>query len=120
MEKGFPYYAQPWTGSRWLSFDGGWPMFAPDSPACYAIYLDGVLSYIGQTASLRKRLAGHKIDLCRYSEHINSTWGQFDKITIKAHFGVKFGDWAMRELRLIRRLQPPLNCVGSIKRRATG
>lgn|SRR5579863_8856195 len=36
---------------------------------------------------------------------------------IKAHFGTRFGDWAMREVRLITYLRPRLNCVGSIRPR---
>jgi hypothetical protein len=106
--------------TRWHAFD----MLVdsldlPIRPACYAIYLNGSLRYIGQTANLRKRIAGHGIELARYSDSImTKEWGQFKACTIKANFGVRYGDWAMRELRLIRRLQPDLNCVGSIRRRA--
>lgn len=114
----FQFYPADWKGSRWITFDGEFPTRIPNIPACYVVYLDGALSYVGQTRGLRKRIYGHKIDLCRYSNHINSVWGQFNSITIKARFATKHGDWATRELRLIDRLQPELNCVGSVKRRA--
>lgn len=115
----FHFYPGDWRGSRWVSLDAGFPMMFPAKPACYVIYLDGVLSYIGQTNDLRKRMAGHGIDICRYSEGFDTPWGQYDDVVIKARFGSRFGDWAMREARLIARLQPPLNCVGSTRKRGT-
>lgn len=106
------------VGSQWETIDGeNGPLGFPPLPACYVIYLDGVLSYIGQTTNLRKRIAGHKIDICRYSNHVSSVWGQYRSIRVKVNFGTRYGDWAMRELRLIHRLQPRLNCVGSVKQR---
>lgn len=114
----FQFYPAEWQKSRWVAIDGSnGPLGAPPVPACYVIYLDGVLSYIGQTIDLRKRMAAHKIDVCRYSSHTNTCWGQFDQVIVKAHFGVRYGDWAMRELRLIRRLSPPMNFVGSTRKR---
>lgn len=114
----FQFYPADWRTSYWVKFDGCWPEEAPLQPCCYAIYFDGVLGYVGQTSNLRKRLYAHKIGMARYSEGVMSVWGGFDNITIKAHFGRRYGDWAMREVRLIKRLQPRFNCVGSTKRRA--
>lgn len=113
----FQFYPADWRGSCWITIDLG-TAIAPDKPACYAIYLEGQLSYVGQTANLRKRLAGHGVEISRYSDSYKTPWGCFKLVVIKARFGTRFGDWAMRELRLIERLQPPLNCVGSIRKRA--
>lgn len=113
----FQFYTCDWRGSRWVSLDAGFPMMLPAKPACYVIYLDGVLSYVGQTNDLRKRIRAHGIDLARYSDGYDTPWGQFDSVEIKARFGTVFGDWAMREARLIARLQPAMNCVGSTRRR---
>ena len=45
-------------------------------------------------------------------------WGSFKSVVIKARFASKNGDWAAREIRLIDRLQPQLNCVRGPKARA--
>jgi hypothetical protein len=111
----FRFYPPDWDGSRWVSFDG-W-VILPHQPACYVIYLDGELSYIGQTTDLSKRIAGHGIRIGYGSGYITNDWGYYDNVVIKARFSTRFGDWAMRELRLIARLQPRLNCVGSTRRR---
>src|ERR1700687_4512111 len=66
--------------------------------------------------ALRKRLYTHKIRIS-YGVGYVTAWGWFRSVTIKVRFGTRYGDWAMREARLINRLQPPLNCVGSIKKR---
>ena len=113
----FQFYPADWSGSRWVPVDLTFVCYTPDLPCCYAVYLDGRLRYIGQTTSLRKRLRGHKIDTARYSDGYRTAWGFFDKVAVKARFATKFGDWAMREMRLIRRLQPDLNCVGSTRKR---
>lgn len=117
--RAFQFYPGGWQGSRWVVFDQ--PEFfcadAPPKPACYVVYLNGALSYVGQTVDFKKRMACHGIDLCRYSEGYDTPWGQFDAVVVKARFATKMGDWAMRELRLIARLQPPMNCVGSTRRR---
>ena len=105
--------------SRWVSIDPDLLAVAPAAPACYVVYIDGRLGYIGQTNNLRRRMAGHGIDISRYSDSYRTPWGTARQIHIKANFGVRFGDWAMRELRLIRRLRPHLNCVGSTKVRGT-
>ena len=111
----FQFYPADWRGSRWVTFEGGARVF-PRKPACYAIYLDGVLSYIGQASDLATRISAHGIRQS-YSNDVMTKWGSFRSVVIKARFGTKMGDWAMREIRLIHRLQPPLNCVGAAKKR---
>lgn len=113
----FQFYPGDWRGSRWVEFDPAFACLAPAKPACYVVYLDGVLSYVGQTTDFRKRMSQHGIDLCRYSEGYDTPWGEFDDVIVKARFSSILGDWAMREIRLITRLQPPMNCVGSTRAR---
>lgn len=111
----FQFYPADWHGSKWIAFDGG-VQIVPRKPACYAIYLNGTLSYIGQCGDLAKRLSAHGIRL-PYGGGVITKWGAFQQVVIKARFGDKLGDWAMREIRLIDRLQPPLNCIGSVAKR---
>ena len=113
----FQFYPGDWRGTRWVLFDPSVSFGVPILPACYAVYLDGDMRYVGQTMNLRKRLQNHKIGLQRYSGGYQSPWGDAKKIIVKARFGSKFGDWAMREMRLINRLQPAGNCLGSIRKR---
>lgn len=107
----FQFYPADWRGSRWVSFEGGM-LSVPRKPACYVVYLDGELSYIGQCSDLAKRLSAHGIRV-GYGGGTFTKWGQFRSVVIKARFGVRLGDWAMREIRLIHRLQPRFNCVGA-------
>jgi hypothetical protein len=64
------------------------PGSLPKVAACYAIYVDGRLVYIGQ-----------------------APWGSGSRIVVKYRQSRKYGDWAMVELRLIRRLSPSGNRV---------
>lgn len=113
----FQFYPADWRGTRWISFDPATEVF-PRLPACYVIYLDGELSYVGQAADLAKRMSSHGIG-CGYGGSYLCKWGAFKKIVVKVRFSTIYGDWAMRELRLIRRLQPPRNCVGSVRQRGS-
>lgn len=104
--------------TKWIAFD--MQLFnnsLPRIPACYAIYLDGTLSYVGQTSDFGKRMSMHGIRLS-YGNAVITKWGTFESVVIKASFGGRLGEWAMREIRLIHRLQPRLNCVGSTRKRA--
>ena len=114
----FQFYPADWRGSRWVNFREPGAACFPRRPACYVVYLDGQLSYVGQASDLAKRISSHGIRLGYGSSYL-STWGQFKSIVVKARFCTRYGDWAARELRLIRRLQPRFNCVGStLKRKA--
>lgn len=113
------YYPPEWRGSKWLTFHVGVsdPLF-PRAPACYVVYLDGRLSYIGQASDLAVRMSAHGIRV-GYGAEVLTKWGSFRSVVVKARFSNRLGDWAMREIRLIHRLQPPLNCVGSTRARAS-
>jgi hypothetical protein len=108
------YYSDSHPGSKWISV-GVRP--AREMPACYAVYLDGSLSYIGQTTNLKKRFLNYGITT-GYGDSFVTPWGSFSTVRVKVRYASKYGDWAMRELRLIRRLKPAFNCVGSTRKRA--
>lgn len=75
----------------------------PNAPCCYALYVFGELIYIGSTDNIRKRMSGHRSD--------HSEWFGFP-VVLKVRFPKRFGEWAMTEIRLIRRLKPRLNKLG--------
>ena len=83
----------------------------PNKPCVYAIFFDGNLVYVGQSNSLTNRFAGHAFRF-GYGKNIQTPWDSIPddvKIEIKAKFSEKLGDWAMWEIRLIRRLKPIYN-----------
>lgn len=82
--------------------------------ATYVFYCDGVVTYIGQSGNVKKRIGQYSI---RMEDHglIVTPWGVFRSVVVKVRYGRRFGEWAMRELRLIRRLQPRGNSVGLLK-----
>jgi excinuclease UvrABC nuclease subunit len=79
----------------------------PSIPGCYVIYLRGRPFYIGSAQNLRTRFRTHQIEINRIA--YKTFEGDPKDVRIKYRPMVKYGDWAMVELRLIRRLQPPLN-----------
>jgi excinuclease UvrABC nuclease subunit len=94
--------------SRWHDFDPE-SVDLPQVPACYAIYVDGEVSYVGQTDNLAKRMSGHGIQPARYSALTETPWGAFRNVRGKYRVSQRYGDWAMVELRLLRRLRPRFN-----------
>ena len=90
-----------WRGSKWLSFDN--KALLPELPGCYVIYVDGVLAYIGQAVNVRARINGH-------AWKFNNVWSG-KRLLFKVRLGERVGDWAMREMRLLKRLKPPHNVV---------
>lgn len=86
----------------------------PRAPGVYAIYFDGELRYIGQTVDLRNRFSEHRFRY-GYAKNIITPWGDVPDtavIIIKYSLSRRYGDWAMRELRLIRSLRPRYNVNG--------
>jgi hypothetical protein len=61
-------------------------------------YIDGEIVYIGSTANLQQRM--------------RTPWGK-GRLTLKYAISKRYGDWLMREARLIGRLRPPHNVVGN-------
>ena len=97
--------------TNWKSFslDESLPLLA----GCYAVYLDGVLSYVGQSSNVRDRLLlGHGINFSRYSMYIDTPWGQFKHVEFKIRTRFGYGEWLACEARLIRKLQPCRNRLG--------
>jgi excinuclease UvrABC nuclease subunit len=80
----------------------------PRAGGVYAFFIDGALAYIGQSANLEARLR-HYQARHDYGDGFFSKWGSHKHLVIKIKIGRRFGEWAMREQRLIRRLSPPLN-----------
>jgi excinuclease UvrABC nuclease subunit len=98
--------------SKWFKF-GLFPnkCVLPNKPCVYAVYFDGDLVYVGQSSSLSNRFSGHAFRY-GYAKNIVTPWQTIDdkvKIDIKAKFSERLGDWAMWEIRLIRRLKPIFN-----------
>lgn len=89
----------------------------PNSAGCYVVYAHGKPIYVGQTTNLRKRIKSYEFNYARYSNGIHTPWGLCDDLFLKIRPSIRYGDWAMIELRLIKRLQPRFNCVGSTKGR---
>ena len=81
---------------RYIGFNHN-PNPIPAVAGCYAMYnCNGYIKYIGSTTNLRTRLH------CHYREAKPTG-------LVKISVSRKYGDWAMRELRLIRRLRPSHN-----------
>lgn len=104
--------------SRWVTanFDSPEWRAIKNEPACYAVYLDGYITYVGSTNDLRHRLNNHKFRY-GYSNYIFTPWGEgltglIKRLVVKYRPSQKYGDWAMVELRLIRRLRPRFNKLG--------
>jgi hypothetical protein len=98
--------------SKWKKF-GLFPKKSalPNKPCVYAVYFDDDLVYIGQSNSLSNRFSGHAFRY-GYGKVIHTPWQDLPlkaKIEIKAKFSERLGDWAMWEIRLIRRLKPVFN-----------
>lgn len=96
---------------RWGVFDPMRPFLLPTSPAVYVIFFDREPVYVGQTNNLRVRFQRHQIRY-GYARNIRTAWGEIsDEIAVagKAKLSKRYGDWAMWELRLIKKLRPRLN-----------
>jgi hypothetical protein len=110
--------------SRWITVEpvqlpmdkSPYPENFPPSPGCYVVYCDGKPVYIGQTTNLENRLYSYNFRY-GYGGGILTPWNACQKLLVKYRPSKKYGDWAMIELRLIKRLQPIFNCVGSVKKR---
>lgn len=99
--------------SKWKTFElfPGKDDLPSKTPCVYAVYVGGVLSYVGQTVCLRGRFRAYNFRYA-YGPGIITPWGDFEsgtQIKVKARFTERLGDWAMREIRLIARLQPQFN-----------
>lgn len=83
-------------------------------PGVYVIIGDRQVQYIGSSCNIRQRLTGRLPNVVHTEEGaiIRTVWGDFDEFELKIRYSTKYGDWLMRELRLIRRLRPIHNAAG--------
>jgi excinuclease UvrABC nuclease subunit len=85
------------------------PHTLPAVPACYVLALDGEVVYVGQTLNLQARFYAHRIKH-RKDDSWRTAWGDLTgDLRLKVKFGQRYGDWCMREARLIDRLKPRFN-----------
>lgn len=83
----------------------------PRVAGVYAVYFDGRLVYVGQSADIANRFSEHKFRH-GYGPVIHTPWCDVPnttRITVKVKPSRRLGDWAMWEIRLIRRLKPLYN-----------
>jgi len=83
----------------------------PNRACVYAVYFNDLLVYVGQSSSLSNRFSGHAFRY-GYAKLIITPWQDIPidtKIKVKAKFSERLGDWAMWEIRLIRKLKPQFN-----------
>lgn len=99
------FYTTIWSDytNDWCSF----PFYFFDAPAVYVIYDGGKVVYIGSTAGLRYRLKAHRAGILK----------KLQNPRIKFSFTKHYGDWLMREARLIKRLKPVCNNSSAHKKR---
>lgn len=88
----------------------------PTSPGCYVVFMDGELIYVGQSINVYKRFKAHKLRMDYHGQTILTPWGKANSVVVKVRRPIRYGDWLGVELRLLRKLHPPGNCVYSIKR----
>lgn len=86
----------------------------PARPAVYVFYLGDRAVYVGQTSNLKSRMASYGFRYSWGNDTRRTQWGTFSaaddgEFTCKARLSQKHGDWAMWEIRLIRRLKPQFN-----------
>jgi hypothetical protein len=95
---------------RWRAYEvcEGWRSNLHEWASVYVVYLDGQLVYIGQTMNLFQRMFAHGIRLV--GGQVITPWGTGKECVVKVSPFRRYGDWLMREARLIRRLQPRGNC----------
>lgn len=96
--------------SAWFEFDPLDPHTVFRGAGTYVIYSNGVVVYVGSSRQVRHRIQAHRLDV-EYGVRA-SEWTKYPNLIGKAKPSERLGDWAMREIRLIHRLRPPLNVHG--------
>ncbi len=92
----------------------------PRCPGVYVICFNGKPVYVGQSIDLAGRLSSYKFRY-GYAKNIHTPWGSIPddiRVTAKAKQSRRLGDWAMWEIRLIKRLSPEYNSHRVTRRRA--
>lgn len=92
------------------------PQALPKFAGVYVVFLNDQLSYIGSSIDVAKRFNNYgfrsRDGVARYSQP-RFPWApvsETTRISVKVKRSKRFGDWAMREIRLIDRLRPRFNC----------
>lgn len=80
----------------------------PAKPGVYCLISDGEVIYIGQSVNLQHRIRQHRIHNGFSPQH---RIPKAENISCKYKLSAVFGDFAMWEMRLIRRLKPKFNCT---------
>ena len=92
--------------SAWRTLSQGWSV--PEIAAAYVLCDSVTVYYVGQTASLKGRLSQHGF-IVGQGGVFTKRWGFLRGCQVKFRPSRTYGDWAMIELRLIRRLKPKYN-----------
>jgi predicted GIY-YIG superfamily endonuclease len=97
------------AGTRWRAYDlvRDYDCF-PHVPGCYVFIVEGVAVYVGSTEDLNTRMRAH-----RSGKGAIVVSPRAGEVLVKCRPTRKWGDWAMLELRLIRRLRPAWNRRGN-------
>lgn len=101
------HYPGRWVEYSILPWQGSLPRFA----GVYAVYFDDGLVYVGSSTDIANRFSEHRIRH-GYGKNIITPWGDVDsttRVTLKVRRSARVGDWAMWEIRLIKRLKPKFN-----------
>jgi hypothetical protein len=107
--------------TRWHKLNGSFEQNAlPVEPGVYVVGAGKRVLYVGQTRSIRARFSTYKIEFdVRSCPFIWRTpWGTHTDFWVKVSLGGKYGSWAMRELRLIKKLKPEFNQLFGTKKKA--
>ncbi len=99
--------------TNWIEYDPLSLLYSgvSNSPCVYCVQIDGITVYVGSTRRFRSRFYEHKFRH-GYANNIHLPWCSVDsktKVCVKVGYTKKYGDWAMRELRLIKKLKPIYN-----------
>jgi len=93
---------------------------APECAGVYVIFADDEPIYVGSSGNLKSRLRSHRV-IPGYGTGVDTPWGRVPGARdchIRIKRAQKYGEWAMIELRLIKRLSPRFNVVGVNQRKA--
>lgn len=98
--------ASLWSEHNPLSLSG-----VANQPCVYCVKIDGIVVYVGSTRRFRSRFYEHKFRY-GYWKNIILPWCDISlgqELSVKIKKSVRYGDWAMDEIRLIRKLRPVFN-----------